>query len=229
MKKQTQYKPNQTQFVVSKVEPPVVSLPVLSLPVVSLSNQSKGSNLFQRQKSPKKPQFPLNHDNFSSQLEIVIEVFRLAIMVDNSNLKTKRPSSDSNGSESEELTLVLGEEKRLKCGGHHTVFSGFAWNGITGRMELRIRPQVRITELQVYPIVDQKKIRLALTCTSNIETPVPATVSFVVRSMQTKTSEIHAMVHLECEPGSQMSTHEIKLGEEILLWDEFTHRNFTSW
>lgn len=147
---------------------------------------------------------------------------RLTIMVDNSNLKTKRPSSDSNGSESEELTLVLGEEKRLKCGGHHTVFSGFAWNGITGRMELRIRPQVRITELQVYPIVDQKKIRLALTCTSNIETPVPATVSFVVRSMQTKTSEIHAMVHLEREPGSQMSTHEIKLGEEILLWDEFT-------
>ncbi len=33
-----QNKPNQTQFVVSKVEPPVVSLPVLSL--------SKGSNLF---------------------------------------------------------------------------------------------------------------------------------------------------------------------------------------
>ena len=32
-------KPNQTQ--------PVVSLPALSLPVVSLSNQSKGSNLFQ--------------------------------------------------------------------------------------------------------------------------------------------------------------------------------------
>ncbi len=41
-------KPNQTQFVVSKVEPPVVSLPVLSLPVVSLSNQSKGSNLSQK-------------------------------------------------------------------------------------------------------------------------------------------------------------------------------------
>ncbi len=36
--KQSQNKPNQTQ-------------PVVSLPVVSLSNQSKGSNLFQRQKN----------------------------------------------------------------------------------------------------------------------------------------------------------------------------------
>ncbi len=40
---QSQYKPNQTQ--------PVVSLPALSLPALSLvevSNQSKGSNLFQK-------------------------------------------------------------------------------------------------------------------------------------------------------------------------------------
>jgi hypothetical protein len=31
MAKQTQNKPNQTQFMVSRVEPPVVSLPALSL------------------------------------------------------------------------------------------------------------------------------------------------------------------------------------------------------
>ncbi len=43
MKKQSQNKPNQTQPVVSL---PVVSLPALSL--VEVSNQSKGSNLFQK-------------------------------------------------------------------------------------------------------------------------------------------------------------------------------------
>ncbi len=36
MKKQSQNKPNQTQPVVSKVEPPVVSLPALSLPLFLL-------------------------------------------------------------------------------------------------------------------------------------------------------------------------------------------------
>ena len=68
---------------------------------------------------------------------------RLTIMVDNSNLKTKRPGSGSPGPGSEELSMVPDEEKRLKCGGHHTLFGGFTWNGITGRMELRVRPNVR--------------------------------------------------------------------------------------
>ena len=147
---------------------------------------------------------------------------RLTIMVDNSNLKAKRPGSDLNVSGSEELSMAGGDDNRLKCGGHHTVFGGFSWNGITGRIELRIRPQVRIADLQVYPMVDQKKIRLELTCNNHLESPAPASLSFVVRSIQTKTPEIKSRLELECEPGSHLSSLEIELGEDMLLWDEFT-------
>jgi len=147
---------------------------------------------------------------------------RLTIMVDNSNLKAKDPASAADGLQSEDLVLAIDQRKRLNCGGHHTVFGGFSWNGITGIMELLIRPQVRITGLQVYPIVGQKKIRLALTCTSNLKTPVSATVSFMVRSIHTKTPEIRTTVHLECGPGPHLSTHEITMGADMLLWDEFT-------
>ena len=53
-------KPNQTQFMVSKVEPPVVSLPALSMPIPPALSAAEGStvegfemsNLFQNQKHP---------------------------------------------------------------------------------------------------------------------------------------------------------------------------------
>jgi len=147
---------------------------------------------------------------------------QLTIMVDNSNLKAQGPVATADGSQCEDLTLDLDDRKRLKCGGHHTVFGGFAWNGITGGLELRIRERVRIAEVQVYPLVEQKAIRLALTYTNDLENRCPATVSFVARTVQTPNPDICASISIECETGTHLLTHVLELGDTMRLWDEFT-------
>ena len=74
---------------------------------------------------------------------------RLTIMVDNSNLKDERIAPRADGTQGEDLVLESDQRRRLNCGGHHTVFGGFAWNGITGRMEIRTRPLVHMTDVHV--------------------------------------------------------------------------------
>ena len=147
---------------------------------------------------------------------------QLTIMVDNSNLKTKGPVATADGSQCEDLKLDMDDWKRLKCGGHHTIFGGFAWNGITGRMELRIRERVRIADVQVHPLVEQKAVRLALTYTNDLEDRCPASVLFEARSVQVPEVVTRATINVECEPGTHLLTHVLELGDAMRVWDEFT-------
>jgi len=147
---------------------------------------------------------------------------QLAIMVDNSNQKCEITAPRADGTMGEDLVLESDQRRRLNCGGHHTVFGGFAWNGITGKMEIRIRPQVCMTDVHVYPLVEIKAIRIALTYTNHLEVVIPASVSFVCHPAQTHTPDIRAAICLACEPGQHTIMHELELGENMLLWDEFT-------
>lgn len=83
---------------------------------------------------------------------------RLTIMVYNSNLKSASSNAATEMAEDEELIMLEKSETRLKCGGHHALFLGFCWNGITGELMLSIRPRVRISKPQIYPDVAQKRI-----------------------------------------------------------------------
>jgi len=147
---------------------------------------------------------------------------QLTVMVDNSNQKDTDFVSVADSAKGEDLVLESDRRRRLNCGGHHTVFGEFAWNGITGGMELRIRELVRILDVQVHPMIEMKAIRIVLTYANDMERSCPAVVSFVCRTLQTRTPDIRSEISHACEPGQHAVTHEIELGDEMILWDEFT-------
>jgi hypothetical protein len=148
---------------------------------------------------------------------------RLTIMIDNSNLKNKATNAGTKMAETEELVMVENAEKRLKCGGHHTLFLGYTWNGITGRMELRVRPRVRISTPQVYPDVRQKKISVRCTVINDLDKPVTARLTVNAGGLQARGLDLHTTAELaEIEPGRQTVTVEMDMGEDVRLWSEHT-------
>jgi hypothetical protein len=146
---------------------------------------------------------------------------RLTIMVDNSNLKNKGANAGTNMVDAEELLIVENDAKRLKCGGHHTLFLGYTWNGITGRIELRVRPRVRISIPQVYPDVRHKKISVRCNVINELDQPVVAKLTMKAVDLKGQGPAHHATAGFtEIQPGNRTVTIEIDLGEDMRLWSE---------
>lgn len=147
---------------------------------------------------------------------------RLTIMIDNSNRKTEAAVSRSDGSQAEDLVLELDSHKRFNCGGHHAVFGGPCWNGITGRMEIIISEQKRIVDLQVYPDVARGKARVAVTVASDSDTACPASLTFEIQELRTGTVAASMTSDIMCVPGRSALDHVLAFDGAVRLWDEFT-------
>ena len=152
---------------------------------------------------------------------------RLTVMMDNANLEHPGQTRFEDGSEHVDLKLTADSARRLNCGGHHTVFGGFAWNGITGAMEVRVRPHVRIAELQVYPDVDDTSIGVRVRYINGTESARRAMLMLVVSPVASEVGNASAVadasaeLELECEPGEHEVYQEVRLGPDVELWDEF--------
>ena len=151
---------------------------------------------------------------------------QLTVMVDNSNVASTAPVSKSDGSQCEDLVSEADSGKRLNCGGHHTLFGGYAWNGITGRMELQIRPKVRITNLQVYPDNEHKTACIRCICVNDFQTACQTSIKVTTTLLaggETRGSvREYPALPVVCEPGETGVEHRFSLGEACHLWDEFT-------
>jgi len=150
---------------------------------------------------------------------------KLTVMVDNSNTTSTALASKSDGSQCEDLVLEVDGAKRLNCGGHHTLFGGFAWNGITGLIELRVRPKLRITSLQVYPNIDAESALLKITCINDSAEPCKAVLHFEtgrISSTDEKLPGTYPPLEVECPPNESTVEYNLDLGDTCCLWDEFS-------
>jgi hypothetical protein len=145
---------------------------------------------------------------------------RLTVMIDNSNRKSEAAVSKDNGSNSIDLVIKADSRKRLNCGGHHAVFGGPCFNGVTGRMELQIRPKVRMTDLQVYPDIRNRKVRVKIEHTNDLKTLSADRLVLKIQDMSKK-SVVNRKFKLTCKPGCQVTEFELSFGKEMHLWDEF--------
>ncbi len=140
---------------------------------------------------------------------------RLTLMVDNSNLKTDAGDRAGRMAEAEELIMEGSAARRLHCGGHHASFGGLPWNGITGRIELQIRPLVRITAPQVHPDLDNKCALVK--CVAINETGTDVQCRLVLEVEDRRVGQ-----DLAIGPGRQALSLHVDLGEGLRLWDEHT-------
>jgi len=145
---------------------------------------------------------------------------RLVVMVDNSNRKRKSADTATQMAETEELVMEGTEARRLQCGGHHTLFIGFVWNGMTGRMDLRIRPRVRMSPPRVVPDVKRCGISVACDISSDLDCPTAARLTLAARGLWDGAREHSETMELDIEPGRDLAMLSVDLADDLRLWDE---------
>ena len=146
---------------------------------------------------------------------------RLVIMVDNSNLKNKAAGGGAKMAETEELVIVGNEDKRLKCGGHHTLFLGYSWNGITGDMELRIRPRVRMSAPQVYPDIKRGLVTVKAEAINELDQSVKANLLVISGGLDGK-GETRISTSIQIAPGRHPISVDLPMEGNVRLWSEHT-------
>lgn len=93
------------------------------------------------------------------------------------------------------------------------------WNGITGKIFLEAKPRVYVNHVSIYPDVQNKKIRVVAEVinSSGINCNGSLGVQAVAENMTASDSKEY-----EWKPGLNTVESEVMMGENVVLWSEFT-------
>jgi len=97
------------------------------------------------------------------------------------------------------------------------------WNGIAGRMMLTVSPAISITEVNLFPDTEEKRVRvrLILSSLSEKENECLLTMYAVPESIRKIRHLPKIRQSVRVEPGLNEFDLIYPMGEEPLLWDEF--------
>jgi len=115
------------------------------------------------------------------------------------------------------LKLDLGEFVSINYEGTQT-----NWNGIIGAIELRAADPVAIDDVQVYPDVDRKLIKVLARVGNRTGSPVGGTMQFSVADETGAAAGAPAVAPFSAANGESVVSLEIPVGDHPKLWDEFS-------
>ena len=121
-------------------------------------------------------------------------------------------------------TLTLCVDNRLKYPMDQwthgtTEYTQTNWNGVAGRMELIAKPSCYIEKLDIYPDTETGKVKVSLALHTAGD-PVKGTLTLHIREKGGK--EVCRAVVPVALSGAGMIEHELILGKDMKLWDEFS-------
>lgn len=121
-------------------------------------------------------------------------------------------------------TLTLCVDNRLKYPMDQwthgtTEYTQTNWNGVAGRMELIAKPSCYIEKMDIYPDTETGKVKVSLALHTAGE-PVEGTLTLRVREKGGK--EVCRAVVPVALSGKGRVEHELILGKDMKLWDEFS-------
>jgi len=98
------------------------------------------------------------------------------------------------------------------------------WNGIVGRMELRAKDCVWISDVQVYPDVRKKSAKVHVTVSNAAGQDVTGKLTLNACSLNTERKHSISPKSIEFKASTPETVIEVfyAMGESILLWDEFS-------
>lgn len=98
------------------------------------------------------------------------------------------------------------------------------WNGIVGRMALEATPQVRISNVQVYPDIHSKSALVQITVDNSSGKAVSGSIQLSAKSFNAvKTHTVPALTQpLKADTGLNTIRIDLPLGNQMQVWDEFT-------
>lgn len=121
-------------------------------------------------------------------------------------------------------TLTLCVDNRLKYPMDQwthgtTEYTQTNWNGVAGRMELITKPSCYIEKMDIYPDTETGKVKVSLAF-HTAGNPVKGTLTLHIREKGGK-GVCRAVVPVALS-GASTIEHELALGKDMKLWDEFS-------
>lgn len=95
------------------------------------------------------------------------------------------------------------------------------WNGMIGRISLQGLPALHISDLQVFPLVQEKKIRVRVELQNNSTAAQSAQLNFLIRGKGKKNSSVNAVTD-QVNPNETIIREQlIEMGNDMRVWNEF--------
>lgn len=121
-------------------------------------------------------------------------------------------------------TLTLCVDNRLKYPMDQwthgtTEYTQTNWNGVAGRMELIAKPSCYIEKMDIYPDTETGKVKVSFAF-HTAGNPVKGTLTLHIREKGGK--EVCRAVVPVALSGAGTIEHELALGKDMKLWDEFS-------
>lgn len=124
----------------------------------------------------------------------------------------------------EEHSLMICVDNRFQYPTHkwdhaHTEFTQINWNGILGEMTLEAVDPIYVEDIQIYPDITGKTVRVKTHICNHTELPAKGNFHFLISGedfVLEKTIPIDIS-----EDSASVIEHTILLGNKICLWDEF--------
>jgi hypothetical protein len=98
------------------------------------------------------------------------------------------------------------------------------WNGVVGRIKLQATDRVWVSDIQVYPDVQNQSAKLLVTIGNAANRPANGTLEIRVKSWNTKRRHIPAEKSVEFTTSEPQTIVEVDyvMGNDVQLWDEFS-------
>ncbi|MGD8778380.1 MAG: glycoside hydrolase family 2 TIM barrel-domain containing protein [Ignavibacteria bacterium] len=120
------------------------------------------------------------------------------------------------------ITIQVNNELKLTPYGGVHIYSDDTqtnWNGIIGEIKLEASSKTYISNLQVYPDIDNKKIDILLGIDNQLDMENVDIELIVERTINGKTTKLKSLkLNSVCQPEIEL---EYVLGDECSLWDEY--------
>jgi len=149
---------------------------------------------------------------------------RLTILVDNANQKGKSVVEAQDIKLHYDLSQDNKKNAKLNCGGHHSLF-GYNWNGILGKMEMRVAEAQHLASLDVYPdirkgaITIKSRVKNGNSSQASLELRVKCSPLHSQEAKLTSQSEFRLKLSGDAE---QSFEEKLSLKKPVKLWDEFS-------
>lgn len=123
-------------------------------------------------------------------------------------------------------TLTICVDNRLKYPmdqwNHGTTeYTQTNWNGIVGRMELVAKPASNIAAMDIYPDVKGSKIKVRFVLNSNGKTAQSGKLALQIEERSGR-KVCSTTIPVSISGKADTLVHEISLGKNVKLWDEFS-------
>lgn len=101
-----------------------------------------------------------------------------------------------------------------------TEYTQTNWNGIVGDIKLIVKDKIYLNPIKVYPNIDTKKLKVAITFSNPENKETEGNLSLTVKD-KAGNSVVSKSIPVTLSGSSSEVTEELDLGNKVKLWDEF--------